>query len=153
MTKLLALGLLIVGFASAAAQPAGSAAPTAAGSAAPAAAGSAAPAPLPMSPAEARAACVAAMNADRAFAARIIQVADKEAADKRDADTIAAHEDAVRHVQKNERHVIYAYAALWIVAAAFVLFLWRRQQALQGEIAQLRRDLDAAEDPSGKAKA
>jgi len=33
---------------------------------------------------------------------------------------------------------------MWIIAAAFVIFLWRRQQVLQAEIAQLRRDLEAA---------
>jgi hypothetical protein len=41
---------------------------------------------------------------------------------------------------------------MWIVAAAFVIFLWRRQQALKLEIAHLRRDLKAATDdgkPSG----
>jgi hypothetical protein len=40
--------------------------------------------------------------------------------------------------------VIYAYSAMWLIAAAFVLFLWARQQKLTTEIAQLRRDLAAA---------
>jgi hypothetical protein len=99
------------------------------------------PAPAP---AEARKLCAAAMNADPSFAAEIVKTADEAAAQKRDADTVAAHTDAYAHVQKNERHVIYAYAAMWIIAAGFVIFLWRRQQALQAEIAHLRRDLDAA---------
>ena len=55
-----------------------------------------------------------------------------------------AHEDAAAHIDKNERHVIYAYAAMWIVAALFVIFLWLRQQKLNAEIIQLRADLDAA---------
>jgi preprotein translocase subunit YajC len=84
------------------------------------------------------------MNADPGLAAAIVKIADEKAAAKRDTDTLAAHTDAVAHVQMNERHVIYAYAAMWVVAALFVLFLWRRQQALTAEIASLRRDLDAA---------
>jgi CcmD family protein len=43
--------------------------------------------------------------------------------------------------------VILAYAAMWVIAAGFVLFLWRRQQALRSEIERLRRDLDAAAGP------
>ena len=47
-------------------------------------------------------------------------------------------------ILKNEAHVIYAYAAMWLLAAAFLLFVWRRQQGLRTEIAQLRADLAAA---------
>jgi hypothetical protein len=111
-------------------------------------------APPPATP-DARKLCAAAMNADPQFAAAIIKVADDKAAAQRDADTLAAHTDADAHVQKNEKHVIYAYAAMWIVAAGFVLFLWRRQQALKAEIGNLRRDLEAAagEAAAGKARA
>ena len=101
----------------------------------------AAPAP---SAGDARKACSAAMNADPAFAAEIVKVADERAALKRDADTVAAHVDANQKIQRNERHVIYAYAAMWIIAALFVVFMWWRQQGLKAELAQLRRDLDAA---------
>lgn len=100
---------------------------------------------------EARQQCAAAMNADPAFAAEIVRIADEKAAAQRDRDTVAAHNDANFHIQKNERHVIYGYAAMWIIAAGFVIFLWRRQQALVTEIAQLRRDLEAAGD--GKPEA
>jgi hypothetical protein len=87
--------------------------------------------------------CTDAMNADPAFAKAIVEVADKEAAERRlDADE-AAHVDAAAHIAKDQKHVILAYAAMWIIAAGFVVFLWRRQQALKGEIAQLKRDLDA----------
>lgn len=84
--------------------------------------------------------CVDAMNADPDFAKSIVAISDKQIDQK----TVEAHQDADFHIQKNERHVIYAYAAMWIIAAVFVIFLWRRQQALQAEIMQLRRDLDAA---------
>ena len=152
MTKMIAFSIVLVVFAGAAfAQPGGGSAAGggAAGSAAPAA--SEPPAPAPAAPAPAvdpRKACSDALNADPKFAAEIVKVADEAAALKRDADTVAAHVDANLHVQKNERQVIYAYAAMWIVAAVFVLFLWRRQQALKGEIANLRRDLDAAASDS-----
>jgi hypothetical protein len=110
--------------------------------------------PSAQTSADARKACSAAMNADPAFAAEIVKVADERAQVKRDEDTVKAHVDANFHVQKNERHVIYAYAAMWIVAAGFVVFLWRRQQALKTEIANLRRDLEAAaEDTAGKGRA
>ena len=115
------------------------------------------PAAVPAAPAspatDARKACTDAMNANPEFAASIVKIADEKAATKRDEDTIKAHSDANAHIQKNEKHVIYAYAALWIVAALFVLFLWRRQQTLVAEIASLRRDLEAAADdvPKGTA--
>jgi len=82
--------------------------------------------------------------ADPTFAAAIVQVADKDAAERRLALDTAQHETAAKAIAKNERHVILAYAAMWVVAALFVLFLWRRQQALKLEIAHLRRDLDVA---------
>ena len=142
--------LVVVGLAAAAdAQPAaGSSAGSATGSAAPTDTG---PVPEKMSPppTDARHACTTAMNADPTFAAEIVKIADEKAAQKRDEDTLKAHEDAVYHVEKNEKHVIYAYAAMWLVAAAFVLFLWRRQQALKLEIAHLRRDLEAAASDTG----
>jgi hypothetical protein len=89
---------------------------------------------------EARAACTQAMNEDPEFAKSIIATVDKQIDQK----TIDAHIDANKHIQKNERHVIYAYAGIWIVAALFLGFLWMRQQSLKSEIASLRKDLDAA---------
>jgi len=140
-----ALALALAGlFGAALAQPATGAA------AAPAAAP--APAPPASTAGDARKACTDAMNADPQFAAAVIKVADEKAAKQRDDDLIAAHTAADMHVQKNERHVIYAYAAMWIVAAAFVIFLWRRQEVLKGEIASLRRDLEAAADDPKLAK-
>ena len=87
-------------------------------------------------PAAARKACTDAMNADPMFANSIIQIAN--------AQTAKTHADAAEAVAKNERHVILAYAAMWIVAAGFVIFLWRRQQMLRLEISTLRRDLESA---------
>jgi hypothetical protein len=80
------------------------------------------------------------MNEDPAFAKSIIETIDKQIDQK----TIDAHVDADKHIRKNEKHVILAYAGMWIVAALFLGFLWMRQQSLKTEIASLRKDLDAA---------
>jgi hypothetical protein len=55
-----------------------------------------------------------------------------------------AHDQAANEVAVNKRHVILAYGAMWVIAAAFVLVLWRRQQGLKAQIADLKKDLDAA---------
>ena len=164
LSLLLVLGVFI-GVAEA--QPAGSAAPAAgsaspaAGSASPAAepappaTGSAAPAPAAApaaaagDPGDLRKTCVAAMNSNDGFARSIIQTAiDTDRVSVKaiceSIDIIKTHQDAVAHVEKNERHVFGAYAAMWVIAAGFLLYLFRRQQRLKAEIASLRRDLDAA---------
>ena len=128
----------------------------AAGSAAPA--GSAAAAPVAAEPAavrpkvpdaapagNARETCVAAMNADPTFADQIVKVAEEKINKQIDRDTVKLHTEAQERVAKNEKHVILAYAALWVIAAGLLLFLWRRQQLLKTEIGQLRHDLEAAE--------
>jgi hypothetical protein len=98
-------------------------------------------APSPPSAAQAaRKACTDAMNADPEFAKSILKTFDQNL----DNEVITMHIDAQEHIQRNERHVVLAYAALWVIAAGFVVFLWRRQGALRGEIEQLRRDLEAA---------
>jgi len=102
-------------------------------------------------PDDLRKTCVEAMNKNEAFADDIIRIAEGKRAKKIDDElilndrcTIKLHNDAQQSIAKNERHVILAYAAMWVVAAGFVLFLWRRQQALKAEIVRLRHDLDAA---------
>ena len=145
MLKLTTQLIVLVALAGAAfAQPASDPAPAAAPQVAPPAPAAGDPAAAP--PSEARKACAAAMNADPTFAREIIRIADEQAAKRRDQDTLDTHNDAVKRVQQNEAHVIWAYAAIWLVACAFVIFLWRRQQGLQREIANLRRDLEAAAD-------
>ncbi|HEY0193151.1 MAG TPA: hypothetical protein VGC42_18670 [Kofleriaceae bacterium] len=113
----------------------------------------AAPTAVPAPVSDARKACTDAMNADPQLAAAIVKVADEQAAARRDEATLSAHNDAFAHIQKNERHVIYAYAAMWIVAALFVLFLWRRQQGLTAEIASLRREIELAAEVPPKVNA
>jgi hypothetical protein len=139
----LLVGLVLIVPALAFAQPSGSGSST----------GSA---PVPVDPApappptpepvksDARKACTDAMNADPAFEKMVVETADRKAAEVRLAADLAQHEKAAKVIAKNEKHVILAYAAMWVLAAAFLMFLWRRQQALKGEIAQLKADLDAA---------
>ncbi len=105
------------------------------------------PAPTPAA-ADLRKICADAMTQNPTFAKDIVTAVDataeKRAQAKYDEATIKAHTDAQDRIVKNEKHVILAYGAMWLVAAGFVIFLWRRQQALRSEIVQLRRDLDAA---------
>ncbi len=108
-----------------------------------------APAPPAGDPAELRKTCVAAMNTNESFARSIIQTAiDTDRVSVKaicaDVDTAKTHQEAVAQVEENQRHVFAAYAAMWVIAALFLLYLLRRQQGLRAEIAQLRRDLDAA---------
>jgi CcmD family protein len=95
--------------------------------------------PAPVSPAEAaalRKTCADAMNANAGFAESIVETIN--------ADTAKQHRTAADAIAKNEKHVFMAYAAMWVIAAGFLFFMWRRQQGLKNEIAQLKRDLEAA---------
>jgi hypothetical protein len=131
MKKLILIMLLVGGVASA--QGSGAAAMPAP------------PAPVPVqvprSPAELHQICTDAMNADPVFAKSIVLTADKQIDEK----TIKAHDAAIKKIAQEEGHVIYAYAALWVIIALLVAFMWMRQQKLKTEIAALRRDLTKAE--------
>jgi hypothetical protein len=89
-----------------------------------------------MSPATMHAICAKALNADPKLAAAVVDAVNE--------DTKQQHLDAAEHIAKNERHVIGAYAAMWLVSAVFLIFLWLRQRALRTEIERLRGDLAAA---------
>lgn len=65
-------------------------------------------------------------------------------ADELNAAAEETHDQAAREVATNKRHVILAYGAMWVIGAIFLTVLWRRQQRLVGQIAELKRDLDAA---------
>lgn len=57
---------------------------------------------------------------------------------------INVHKDAVRYATTNNRHVVMAYAAFWLLTVGFVLVMWRRQRALAAEIARLEQELSRA---------
>ncbi len=44
----------------------------------------------------------------------------------------------------NNRHVVLAYAAIWLLTVGFVVFMWMRQGKLKREIARLSADLAKA---------
>lgn len=102
--------------------------------------------------------CSKAMNADPGFAKSIVIVAEKNYRKasyeqiERENKEIVANEQQQERFAKNERHVILAYAAMWVLAAGFLVMLWRRQQGLVAEIAQLNRDLaEATAEPAAPA--
>ena len=147
--------LLVLGLSGiVSAQPAPAAGSDAAGSAAAGsdAAGSAAaaqpapaePTPAPAAASDAHQVCIDALNADPELAKRVVETYNKKAVQAIDKQTIEAHQRAAADIAENKRHVIYAYAAMWIIAALFLVYMWRRQQALKSELASLRRELDAA---------
>jgi hypothetical protein len=84
--------------------------------------------------------CRDALNNDPDFAKAIADKFNLQIEQR----TLDAQVAADARIKKNEAHVIYAYAAMWVLAALFVIFLFMRQQALKREIATLRKDLEAA---------
>jgi CcmD family protein len=51
------------------------------------------------------------------------------------------HAEDAQQMLTNRRHVVMAYAALWVLVAGFVVFMWMRQRGLQAEIARLEREI------------
>ena len=102
-----------------------------------------------------RQACTKAMSDDPAFASDIVKRAATSKDLTKDAlDALAAAGSELKtdvkivdvHVAEdqaamNKQHVLLAYGAMWFIAAVFVIFLWRRQLALKGEILVLRSEL------------
>ena len=56
----------------------------------------------------------------------------------------AVQNDAARYATTNNRHVIMAYAAFWLLTVGFVVLQWRRQQQLKAEVARLEQELARA---------
>ena len=61
------------------------------------------------------------------------------------------HAEAAHYATTNNKHVVAAYAVFWVLTVGFVLMMWRRQRALQGEITRLERDLAKAMKDGGAA--
>ncbi len=51
----------------------------------------------------------------------------------------------------NNKHVVAAYATFWVLTVGFVLMMWRRQRALQADVARLELDLARALKEGGAA--
>ena len=56
------------------------------------------------------------------------------------------HQEEAALIQKNKKHVVMAYAALWVLTVLFLVLLWLRQKRLVAE-------LDALEKKVAKAAA
>ena len=54
------------------------------------------------------------------------------------------HEEEANLITTNNRHVVIAYAALWMLAVLFIVLLWLRQSALIKEIARLEAEVRRA---------
>lgn len=55
------------------------------------------------------------------------------------------HQEDADEMATNRKHVIMAYAALWVITALFIIYMYMRQVRLRDEIARLEREIrDAA---------
>jgi hypothetical protein len=105
------------------------------------------PVPVPPSAGQLRATCTAAMNADPKFADDLLRVLDEKKVvelAKAQEKFAAIQVEAGERIAKNEKHVIMAYAAMWLAAVVFLIFMWSRQRGLRSQIDALRNDLAAA---------
>lgn len=93
---------------------------------------------------ELRGICAEALNRDKQFAADALRVLDERKVvelEKAQQKFANIQIEAGARIAKNQRHVILAYAAMWLAAVGFLLYLWRRQGALRHEIVTLRSEL------------
>ncbi len=56
------------------------------------------------------------------------------------------HETEARRISTNNKHVVMAYAGLWIIVVGFLVMMFLRQGKLQNEIARLESELKKAVD-------
>jgi cell division protein FtsL len=59
------------------------------------------------------------------------------------------HQEDARAMLTNRKHVVMAYAALWILVTLFVVFMWMKQKDLKAEIARLEGEIRAATKDGG----
>jgi hypothetical protein len=57
---------------------------------------------------------------------------------------VEVHTEDANLMLTNKRHVVAAYAVLWVVVVLFLVLMWNRQRRLKDEIARLERDLREA---------
>ncbi len=54
------------------------------------------------------------------------------------------HSEDANLMLRNKRHVVIAYAAIWILAVGFLVLMWWRQRSLTSEIEALREEVRRA---------
>jgi C4-dicarboxylate-specific signal transduction histidine kinase len=117
--------------------------PTAAPAAAPAER-AAAPAPAPAAAPLTRDQIIDALAKDKALEEDFLRQFKARHALELNEITRQRHDDDSKQIALNKRHVVMAYAALWILSVVFLVVLWRRQQTLNARIAQLQKELESA---------
>jgi hypothetical protein len=80
-----------------------------------------------------RAQCEAELRQDAAWRAELKKQLSAE-----------VHAEDANAMLTNKRHVVMAYAALWLLVLVFAVFLWIRQRNLKDEIARLEREIEQA---------
>jgi hypothetical protein len=58
--------------------------------------------------------------------------------------TAELHDQDAKNALTNKKHVVMAYAAIWIIMMIFVVMMWLRQGKLKAEIDRLEKDLAKA---------
>jgi C4-dicarboxylate-specific signal transduction histidine kinase len=102
-------------------------------------------APAPAAPAKlTREQIIEALAQDKALEEDFVRQLKARHALELNETTRQRHDDDARQIALNKRHVVLAYAALWILSVLFLVVLWRRQQTMNARIAQLQKELDAA---------
>jgi hypothetical protein len=66
----------------------------------------------------------------------------------RDSLRAGVHEEDADLMLRNKTHVQYAYAAMWVLVALFLGFLYRKQVSLRGDITRLEKELEEARKKS-----
>jgi hypothetical protein len=95
-------------------------------------------------PPELKAQCTEAMKNDKDWNAALFEQVKVWHAGELRAIADARHEQEANKVAKDQRHVIMAYAAMWLLSVGFLIVMWRRQQALRAHIDTLKHELDKA---------
>ena len=81
--------------------------------------------------------CMAAINSDQQWTDELASTIEKRVRFK-------VHNEEAELIALNKKHVVLAYAVLWLISMGFLFSQWRRQQALKRQIAHLKSDLESA---------
>jgi hypothetical protein len=90
-----------------------------------------------VTPPELKRTCMDAINSDQQWTNELAAIIEKRV-------RFQVHNAEAELIAMNKRHVVMAYAALWLIAIGFLVMQWRRQQALKRQIETLTRDLESA---------
>jgi hypothetical protein len=88
-------------------------------------------------PPELKQTCMDAINSDQQWTNELTAIIEKRV-------RFQVHNEESELIAMNKRHVVLAYAVLWLIAVGFLVMQWLRQQALKRQIEALTRDLETA---------